>query len=144
MDMQKSLVGDEAKLRAENECVMSTSVDEIPDNGDFNASSKESTAVNTSDRKLRSGVCRHNDVVGKTAQIPLLKGQAGETVRSKRGHRLKNPVSNGHGKMSRTVNNESRYQGMCAGTYLMLDTCKESFYLILALPFFASNLFICL
>lgn len=119
MDMQKSLVGDEAKLRAEDNCVMSTSVDEIPDNGDFRASSKESTAVNTSDRKLRSGVSRHNDVVGKTAHIPLLNGQAVETVRSKRVNRLKNSVSNGHGEMSRTDNNESRYQGICAGTYFI-------------------------
>ncbi|KAL8113235.1 hypothetical protein AgCh_020527 [Apium graveolens] len=110
MDMQKSLVRDEAKLRAENDCVVSTAVHEIPENGDFQASIKESTAVNTSDRKLRSGVCRHNDVVGKTAHIPLLNGQTGETVRSKRVDRLKNSVSNGHGEMSRIVNHESRYQ----------------------------------
>lgn len=147
MDMQNSFAGDEAKLRAENDdCVLSTSVDEIPSNGDFHASSKESTAVNTSDRKLRSGVCRHNGVVGRTAHMPLLNGQAeaGETVPSKRVGRLKNFVSNGHREVSRTVDSESRNQGICTGTYFILDTRKESFNLKLALPFFASNLLMCL
>lgn len=85
--------------------VMSTTVDEIPNNGNFHGSSKRNMAVSTSDRKLRSGVRRHNGVVSRTANIPLLDDQAGETV-----NRLENFVSNGHGETSRTVESESRYQ----------------------------------
>ncbi|KAK1375509.1 hypothetical protein POM88_031702 [Heracleum sosnowskyi] len=84
MDMQNSYVGDEAKLRAENDCVLSTSVEEIPNNGDFHAST----------------------------HIPLLNSQAeaGETAPSKRVDRLKNSVSNGHGELSRSADSESQNQ----------------------------------
>ncbi|KAL1829561.1 hypothetical protein ACET3Z_007973 [Daucus carota] len=109
MNMQDSSIGDEAKLSAED-CVISTAVDEIPNNGDLCGSTKKNLAVITSNRKLRSRGRRPNRMVSRTANIPLLDDQAGETDPSKIVNRPDNSGSNGQGEMSRTVDSDSRYE----------------------------------
>lgn len=118
MNMQDSSIGDEAKLSAED-CVISTAVDEIPNNGDLCGSTKKNLAVITSNRKLRSRGRRPNRMVSRTANTPLLDDQAGETDPSKIVNRPDNSGSNGQGEMSRTVDSDSRYEGIHAGTYLL-------------------------
>lgn len=100
MDIQDSCVGDEAKSSAENDFVMTTTVDKIPIIGDFHL-------FPIIPKKPRNGVPYQKGVLSKTANTPLLEGLADETV-----NQTKNSVSNGHEEMRKTVDTESQYQGM--------------------------------
>lgn len=128
MDIQDSCVGDEARSSAENDFLMTTTVDDIPIIGDFHL------FPNTR-KKPRNGVPYQKGVLSKTANTPLLEGLADETV-----NQTKNSVSNGHEELRKTVDTESEVQGALPvgeqdgnRNSILQETCGPTRYLDLNL-----------
>lgn len=88
--------------------------DDKPNEDQFQLSSNDSVKFIIADKKLLSGLHRHNDILS-IRDIPLAENdnQANEKVARKRVKRLKKTVSNGQGQRSTTVDSECQIQGMC-------------------------------
>lgn len=67
----------------------------------------------TANKQHASGVHRHNLLCRETDIIPLLEERADETVINKRIKWRENSVSISHNEISKIVDSESQYQGMC-------------------------------